>query len=801
MRQFTINILILLSLTAGNIKAVSDTTKLFYIGGRLEKFYRANPVEKLYIHRDRSLYHSGETMWLKVYQTLQPASAEGSKVVYLDFLDEDGQVVISNRWPLNKGIAYGGLDLPERLNGGVYWLRVYTRYMQNYSADALCMHRIDIVGYDNEKLPSKKEKRKKKEEIRISFYPEGGEMVETLPSKIAFKVTNHLGKGIPAKGIIKNKAGSVVQSFETAHLGQGAFYLIPEPGEEYTAYLDNTGISSVLPPAKKEGIVMGVKPRTDNLRITLNQKLKPESKQKELYLLLHQNGKIASCISVHFKSGWFVADVPAEKLPEGIFTVTLFDTDYRIYAERAAVIRMPEPLPVSIQSECRNSSVCSKVSLQIRIGEDTGRENNQGDFSLSVADSVLDNLSVRDNYYTSHFFSSELRGKVEKPLSYFGAGKVKLAQADLLLLIQGWRRYSWKDILCDDASGLVYPMEKGITVTGRVAPFTRKMNEEGIHLHVIFRQDTIRKNFLYPIGKDGMFRISDLDFEGPGGLLLFANDKKNRPLRVSVDSLPLPSSANIPFYENEDESENSQIVSYRAKGKKFPRGELDKQIFELGEVEVTAKKKEKERDRMYNVNFIHGAFDLDPNKSYGGTVIQLLNHLPGIRVMPSFTSPGKQVARIIGVTESAPPVLVVDGFVARDPDLVYDMPSDLIERVEILKGPDAVIYNAFGASGGAIVFFTRKGGVEKEKSEYVSVCNLLGYNQHKESYVPECNQEQPAADYPRTIFWRPAVTAGADGKIDIVFETRKKGVFLINFEGRTKKGKIVSGSSILRIAE
>ena len=235
MNKFTLSILFITSL-AGSISALSDTTRLVYIGDRLEQFYQVNPVEKLYVHQDRSLYHAGETMWLKIYRTLQPASEEGSKVVYVDFLDEDGQVMISSKWPLHKGVASGGLELPVRLGEGVYWLRAYARYMQNYSADASFMHRIDVVGYDNEKLPMTKEKKKRRESVRISFYPEGGDLVETLPSRIAFKVTNSLGKGIPAKGTIKNKAGLVVQSFETTHLGQGAFYLIPEPGEKYTAY-------------------------------------------------------------------------------------------------------------------------------------------------------------------------------------------------------------------------------------------------------------------------------------------------------------------------------------------------------------------------------------------------------------------------------------------------------------------------------------------------------------------------------------------------------------------------------------
>lgn len=768
---------------ANGVNAQSDTICLSDITNRLQNYYQQNPIEKLYIHHDRHIYCPGDTIWFKVYQMICPIKQKGSGSVYIDLLNINGEIVTSSKWPLNKGTSSGNIDIPIQLKSGTYWLCGYTNYMKNYSDNGKFIRPIRIIGFNQ--TTQKPIKRNKN--IHLSFYPEGGDLVETLPSKVAFKVTDATGKGISARGVIKNKKDSIIQTFKTTHLGQGFFYLLPEAKEKYTAYLLDYDISELLPNVLPSGIAMDVKVRTDRLRINLAHHQKQSYKPSEIYIMIHQENKITAFVPVYFQENRFVADISVDRLPEGVFNITILDLNYNVYCERLAIVKQPPKLPIKVQTESKYFDSSSGITIQMQVGDKT-TGNNSGSFSLSIVNKMFYDISTHNNLYTYSFLTSKLRGQVESLASYFKEDSLKVTEVNLLLMIQGWRRYSWKDIFDDDQpKKQTYLMENGLSISGKVSPFSSKMIKEGVSLHAILQQDSLRKNYLYPINNDGSFYISDLSFIGPASLLLFANNK-NQPLKVTLNELPV-STIHIPT-SRINEKEDTISITYHATQTQRVQRDIEKQIFELGEIEVTAKKKAKEYDRPYNINFIHGAYVLDPNQSYGGTVLQLFNHIPGLQLVPVRGAEYKQAVRITGHTASYAPILVVDGFVTRNPDLVYDMPAALIERVEILKGPNALIYDSYGALGGAIVLYTRKFDPKLIKSNHVAVCNLLGYNQQKEFYKPTGAIDR--TDSTATIYWHPFIKTDKNGKAFLTLDIPALNNSVIHIEGITENGIVGS---------
>ncbi len=61
---------------------------------------------------------AGETMWMKIYQSMQSENKPISKVVYTDLINGDGQIIISTKWPLTQGIASGNIELPTNMRRG-----------------------------------------------------------------------------------------------------------------------------------------------------------------------------------------------------------------------------------------------------------------------------------------------------------------------------------------------------------------------------------------------------------------------------------------------------------------------------------------------------------------------------------------------------------------------------------------------------------------------------------------------------------------------------------------------------------
>ena len=70
--------------------------------------------------------------------------------------------------------------------------------------------------------------------VNIQLFPEGGDLVAGLTSRVAFKATNEFGKPADIEGIVVNSQGQELTSFSSYHQGMGAFTLQPKEDETYT---------------------------------------------------------------------------------------------------------------------------------------------------------------------------------------------------------------------------------------------------------------------------------------------------------------------------------------------------------------------------------------------------------------------------------------------------------------------------------------------------------------------------------------------------------------------------------------
>lgn len=103
--------------------------------------------ERIYVHSDRNYYHSGETMWFKVYVvdgiTHKPVSL--SKVAYIELLDSLNKPILQQVVPLNSGTGKGYFELPDVVPG-VYRLVSYTNWMKNEGPSAFFNKEVVIVN-------------------------------------------------------------------------------------------------------------------------------------------------------------------------------------------------------------------------------------------------------------------------------------------------------------------------------------------------------------------------------------------------------------------------------------------------------------------------------------------------------------------------------------------------------------------------------------------------------------------------------------------------------------------------------
>jgi uncharacterized protein YfaS (alpha-2-macroglobulin family) len=229
-----------------NAQSDSCKQKLSAFVKNIELFNHLYPQEKVYLHFDNTGYYLGETIWFKAYLTIaeQNKPTPLSRVLYVELLTPEGNIVETKKLKTIDGQCHGGFLLPKTtLRAGFYEVRAYTRMMLNQ--EGTVFSRIfpvfDIPQTEGAYQPPKmtlpppsqqavsvREKKEKLKDINITFYPEGGQLVNGLTSIVAFKATDENGKSIDVFGTVYNAQNEAVTTFSTTHQGMGNFCFCPD---------------------------------------------------------------------------------------------------------------------------------------------------------------------------------------------------------------------------------------------------------------------------------------------------------------------------------------------------------------------------------------------------------------------------------------------------------------------------------------------------------------------------------------------------------------------------------------------
>ncbi len=199
-----------------------------------DQYRKNNLQEKIYVHTDRSSYLSGETLWYKVYLTdgAWHHLLDISKVVYLELLDSEHKPVLQTKLTLKDGMGHGSWYIPTTVNTGNYTLRAYTNWMKNFLPDFYFTKTLTLVN-TYRKLETVNQPPAPKPDLQL--FPEGGNLVNGLESKVAFRATDAYGTGLSFRGVIINQNQDTIARFEPHKFGIGNLRFTPQPNQSYRA--------------------------------------------------------------------------------------------------------------------------------------------------------------------------------------------------------------------------------------------------------------------------------------------------------------------------------------------------------------------------------------------------------------------------------------------------------------------------------------------------------------------------------------------------------------------------------------
>lgn len=494
-------ILLLLAIGIVSLSARAEERTLDDIKTALEQASVRQVQEKVYVHTDNMCYFVGDTLWYKAYVVRADdlKFTDMSRLLYVELLSPDGLLVERQTVVVSdKGLSCGGFALPDSLYGGYYELRAYTRWMLNFNVTHKRYSQTDKYKFYNYQMaadyfrdweglysrvlpiyskpeqpgdftykrfynrPKQRIQKPKKESLSVSFFPEGGTMVEGLQSRVAFEITDQLGQAVNIDGKI-TMSDSVITEFSTEYMGRGTFEITPS-NKKLKAKFSWHGkdYSFTLPKAEKRGAVLTVV--DGKLKITSKQL--PTTSKYGLSIICRGSLK-------HFQEIIFDefgnTEISLPSLPTGVNDITLFDTSGQVLASRLLFVNNHDYNGYKIKVELDSKNIYQPyqmVSVDLKVDGVATPTN----ISVAVRDTRTDEATYDNgNIMTDLLLSSELKGFVACPAYYFESDDEKHRRAlDLLMMVQGWRKYKWEELSDEKYHNKRYQPEKTLTVEGSV---------------------------------------------------------------------------------------------------------------------------------------------------------------------------------------------------------------------------------------------------------------------------------------------------------------------------------------------
>lgn len=752
----------------------TDPTVLETVLKKLKHYHINRPQEKLYLHFDKPFYAAGDSIWFKAY--LVEASLHSldsqSRVIYAELIDSGHQVIQRRILPAKGGLAHGDFFLSPTLHQGKYLIRAYTNYMKNAGEDFFFFKEFNVLNPTQDFTQLESARMFDPDSIELDFFPEGGHLVACgKPNRVAFKALSPDGKSFATEGYITDDRDSIVTSFKTAHDGMGIVIFNPQKGRKYYAQIRKPyEIKSLyeLPEVLPTGISLQVRKTNKYVKVSLFSS--PEFTDQDIHIVVQSHGKVYHAQSGVLKANTWFSYIPLTKLPHGISQITVFDSFGRPFAERLIYQNQDESITLSVKT----NAVDFGSRQQVIVYADAAYRNGapaKGSFSISVYDDKLLQAPEQypvtlDNYLS---LTSDLRGNIENPGYYF-KDTLNLTQKhlDLLMMVHGWRRFTWQDILDEDMLPPLFIHEKGIPITGNVVKQWKDKPVPGSKLKLLTM--TGQAAILQPDSLGNFYTEALLFYDTVDLIARTENAKgKRQPYKFRITPMGFPPVLHAisqfkPF-------DASQYVKQQTEQRTLLKLS---DVTQLNAVIVTAKRMDKRQFNPWG-----NVIDLRKKRYQYNTLYELL--LDNVNGLIFTGEPPNVKARLKGKT----PIFMVNG---EPPNIdVFSFEAEDIDQIETTK-----VFTPASKYPQNLINIIVKPGAWHVDIIGMNQVKYSGFYKAREFYSPNYsrpNDDLKIPDKRTTLYWEPMLNTDEHGRAAVSFFTADvESRYRIVIEGITADG-------------
>jgi alpha-2-macroglobulin-like protein len=618
--------------------------------------------------------------------------------------------------------------------------------------------------------------------IDLQFMPEGGTLVEGLPTFIAFKALNENGKAADIKGEVWDNNGNKVSSFESFHFGMGKFSFTPQKGKAYTVRVTspvNITQQYKLPAASANGVIMNILRKNDRIVARLTSNL-------EARISLAGATKNVEYFRKEFmlKAGDQEIEIDPSKFPTGIARFTIYNEAGLPVAERICFLNEEKLLQVKITMNKQKYLPREKVTMTVQTLDEQGKPV-PSNLSLAVMDDKLWSLAddKQDHILSWLLMSSELNGKVEEPQFYFKKDEVKAMPAlDLVMLTHGYRYFDYIEYV-EKEKKLRYTHDldnvlSGVIVNERSMPVKASV--------LLINANNGGKAMNVTTGNDGVFFFSDVPPVGNYYIIARSLDRKEK-VTVKVQQKGIGYN---PFLAMQFKSVVPVERVFAALGPVTPlmeKPKTEEKVFGFAQFGKTVNNLEEVVVIGYGTmrkQAMTGAVAMvraDDIRQLNNVENALQGRVAGIEIVQQANPGAGGLINLRGarsISGGNEPLFVINGVPVSKFD--WNINHGDISSITILKDASAVAIYGARAANGVIIVETKKIRGEKIRFDltpeyYYSTLYVqpspVSYAVARRFYAPKYNSLQASErnDFRETIYWNPVVQTDRNGIATLSF--------------------------------
>ena len=430
--------------------------------------YFALKREVISVHFNKSIYLTNDKFWFKGYvlnRTTQNLDQQTTNV-YMQVFNENEEL-IDKQLIFCFGGSFSGQFTPDiALPTGVYSFRFFTNYMNNFEEDESSTYHLQVINpFTNDFVENKIQG----QDIRISYFVEGGELIENTMGSITVEMKDCKGNVVRNQEVVlKNQYNIEIKKIKLNAYGLGRLEFVPKIGEVYTlkTVYNSQEFSQIVAGIRNLGISfsvnnVGIKNKCV-VKLATNEASLSSLLGKKFFVVIHQDDK-----SVVFETSFEKEKVEKllfvdnAKLFEGVNTVRLLDENLQELSSRL-VFKYPNTVSTSegliveknekgkiLRLKGINDSIINNLSVSILPLKSIAKSNQH---------------SIKTDFLLQPYLSKNTDKLVElvEKQDRFSA-----AQLDLVLSAVENQKYKWNNILNKKITER-HKEEIGLTIKGKV---------------------------------------------------------------------------------------------------------------------------------------------------------------------------------------------------------------------------------------------------------------------------------------------------------------------------------------------